>query len=134
MMQRRNHVENDSLWPDVAKTESSLMVVFIPSVDREGHEIDQEKWVSASLEFFGINFAGATAYPRGRGVWRDDERGGILIYDQPILLHCYTRHAVIKACSQQLHEFLVRMGTETQQGAVGIVIDDEYMEIRFPLR
>jgi hypothetical protein len=33
-----------------------------------------------------------------------------------------------------LRAFLVRLGTQTKQGAVGFVIDRDYLEIRFPLR
>ena len=32
-----------------------------------------------------------------------------------------------------LHDFLRRLGTEAHQGAVGLVIDRDYLEIRFPL-
>jgi hypothetical protein len=48
--------------------------LFVPSVDRDGSEIDQEHWVGAALTTFGTLFRGATAFPPGRGVWRDDER------------------------------------------------------------
>ena len=35
--------------------------------------------------------------------------------------------------ADSLRRFLVRMGTEARQGAVGLVIDREYLEIRFPV-
>jgi hypothetical protein len=31
----------------------------------------------------GNLFGGATAYPRGKGVWRDDEQGGKLPFESP---------------------------------------------------
>jgi hypothetical protein len=34
---------------------------------------------------------------------------------------------------EALREFLMRLGKEGQQGAVGFVIDRDYLEIRFPL-
>jgi hypothetical protein len=37
----------------------------------------------------GRLFRGATAYPRGRGVWRDDERGGTLLTEEPIIIFSY---------------------------------------------
>ena len=37
--------------------ERSLVVLFVPSVERDG----------------------VTAYPKARGVWRDDERGTLLL-------------------------------------------------------
>jgi hypothetical protein len=51
---------------------TSLIVVFVPSQDRDGQPIPQDYWVDEVLTTLGKLFRGATAYPRGRGVWRDD--------------------------------------------------------------
>lgn len=117
----------------VAKTEATLLVLFIPSVDRQSQTIDQEKWETSALEFLGRCFGGATAFPRARGVWRDDRQGGMLIFDNPIVIQCYTSLAAIKANLEALRGFLVQLGSETHQGAVGFVIDRTYMEIPFPM-
>ena len=98
----------------LARAEATLLVMFIPSVDRESQEIDQEKWKMAALELLGRSFGGATAFPRARGVWRDDQRGGKLIFDNPIVIQCYTNLAAIKVKLDELRGFLVQMGTETQ--------------------
>jgi hypothetical protein len=56
-----------------------LVVLFIPSVERDGiSPIDQQFWVDAALEMFGRVFGGATAFPKAKGIWRDDERAGRL--------------------------------------------------------
>ena len=120
--------------PGVGKTESTLLVLFVPSTDRTGTPIDQAQWEAKALELFGSLFSGATAFPKGRGVWRDDEQGGKLIFDETIVIHSYTNLEAIQKSLPQFHEFLVRMGTEANQGAVGFVIDGTYMEIRFPLK
>lgn len=74
------------------------------------------------------------AYPKGRGVWRDDEQGGKLLFDEPVVIQCYTTtEEAIQRQAKPLREFLVRMGTECRQGAVGFVIDREYLAIRFAL-
>lgn len=74
-----------------------LVVLFVPSVERDGvTSIDQEHWVDASLEMFGRVFGGATAYPKAKGIWRDDERGGALVKDEPVVVHCYTTPADIQ--------------------------------------
>jgi len=68
-----------------------LVVLFVPSVERDGATpIDQAHWVDAALEMFGRVFGGATAYPKAKGVWRDDERKGVLVKDEPVVVHCYT--------------------------------------------
>jgi hypothetical protein len=73
-----------------------LVVLFVPSVERDGvTAIDQGHWVEAALETLGQLFGGATAFPRAKGVWRDDEKGGVLIKDEPVVVHCYTTPADI---------------------------------------
>jgi hypothetical protein len=110
-----------------------LVVLFIPSVERDGRTaIDQDRWVSEALDMFGRAFGGATAYPRAKGVWRDDERQGALVFDEPIVIHCYTTPTDIEDDRHlaELGAFCRRMGRETNQGEVGLIIADEYIAIR----
>lgn len=115
------------------KTASCLLVLFLPSKDRFDAEIDQDFWVGEALGMLGEVFGGGTAFPRGRGVWRDDARGGILLYDEPVVIQCYTSEELLEARGVLLRAFLVRMGSESKQGAVGLVIDRDYLEIDFDL-
>src|SRR6184192_3831089 len=72
---------------------TSLVVIFVPSQDRNGQPIDQEYWVDEVLTTLGRLFRGATAYPRGRGVWRDDARGGTLLREEPVIVFSYVAEA-----------------------------------------
>jgi hypothetical protein len=116
-----------------SKAQSTLLVLFIPSRDRFDQPIDQDYWVGQALEMLGRHFNGATAFPQGRGVWRDDVQGGKLLYDEPIVIHCYTSEQTLEQNAAPLRAFLDRLGTEGRQGAVGFVIDRDYLEIAFPL-
>ena len=110
-----------------------LVVLFVPSVERDGEtEIDQEYWVNEALGLFGRVFGGATAYPRAKGVWRDDERGGALVRDEPVVVHCYLEPEQIESpeALAELGRFCRRMGREARQGEIGLVIDDEYFAIQ----
>jgi hypothetical protein len=110
-----------------------LVVLFVPSVERDGTTpIDQSRWVDSSLEMFGRLFGGATAYPKATGIWRDDERGGVLIKDEPVVVHCYTTPADIQDGRNlaALGGFCRRMGREARQGEIGLVVGDEYFAIR----
>lgn len=110
-----------------------LVVMFIPSVERDGITlVDQERWASAALEMFGRVFGGATAYPKAEGIWRDDESGGALVKDEPVLIHGYMAPEDIEdeAKQAELSTFSRRMGRETRQGEVGLVIGDEYFAFR----
>jgi hypothetical protein len=116
-----------------SKAASSLLVLFIPSKDRRDQAIDQRFWVEQALEVLGTLFGGATAFPQGRGVWRDDAQGGRLLFDEPVIIQCYTGEALLERHIEPLAEFLRRMGREARQGAIGLVIDGDYLEIGFPL-
>src|SRR4051794_6844231 len=116
-----------------SKGASTLLVLFIPSRDRTDEAIDQGYWVEETLNTLGTLFGGATAFPQGRGIWRDDAQGGVLLFDEPVVIQCYTSAHVIEDKINLLSNFLHRMGREARQGAVGVVIGGEYFEIGFPL-
>src|SRR4051812_34108429 len=110
-----------------------LVVLFVPSVERDGATpIDQPRWVDASLEMFGRVFGGATAYPKATGVWRDDERGGALVRDEPVIVHCYTTPADVQDDTNlaEVGTFCRRMGRKARQGEIGLIVGDEYFAIR----
>jgi len=110
-----------------------LVVLFVPSVERDGRtEIDQRRWVDASLEMFGRVFGGATAYPKAKGIWRDDERGGALVKDEPVVVHCYTTPGDIEDDNNlgELGQFCRQLGREARQGEVGLVVGDAYFGFR----
>src|SRR6202042_2563732 len=94
------------------KSASTLLVLFIPSKDRSNVEIDQHHWVQEALNTLGTLFGGATAFPRGQGVWRDDAQDGKLLFDEPVVIHCYTSEQTLEQQAVALQEFLHRMGRE----------------------
>ena len=111
---------------------SVLLVLFVPSVERDGvTPVDQDYWVDEALETLGTVFGGATAYPRAKGIWRDDERGN-LVRDEPVVIHCYTSPERIEDedALSELGSFCRRLGREASQGEVGLVVGDEYFAIR----
>src|SRR5580765_1193467 len=90
---------------------TSLLVVFVPSRDRAGAPIDQDYWVDELLTTMGQLFRGATAYPRGRGVWRNDEQGGALVKEEPVIVFSYAAPEALTVDSlTALYGTLSRMG------------------------
>ena len=99
--------------------------LFVPSVDRDGVPIDQEYWRNEALRLLGRLFGGATALPPGRGVWRDDERGGNLVFDETIVIYCSVDPVELTGdAMREMRRFLHRMGRETRQGALWVHVDD----------
>jgi hypothetical protein len=116
--------------------DASLLVLFIPSADREGDALgkkEQKRWVRKALKLLGQRFTGATAFPRGWGTWRDDAQGGRLVWDRPVLIQCFTSEAALREHTPALRAFLLDMGTATNQGAVACVLDRIMYQINFPL-
>lgn len=107
------------------------VTLFVPSVDRLGDPIDQGYWTEQALTTFGRLFRGATAFPPGRGVWRDDDRGGELVFDDTQMVLSYVPEGAFsdEETVKHLRGFLCRMGREANQGEVGIVIDGTYIGI-----
>jgi len=69
---------------------------------------------------------------KAQGIWRDDERSGALVKDEPVVVHCYTTPADIEDARNlaELGDFCRRMGRDARQGEVGLVVGDEYFAIR----
>ena len=106
------------------------VTIFIPSVDRNGDEIDQERWREEALNVLGTLFRGATAFPPGRGVWRDDSRGGALVFDETVLVTSYVSdRGLSESALGHLRTFLHRLGREANQGEIGVVIGGAYYGI-----
>ena len=119
-----------------SNSDANLLVLFIPSADREGDSLgkkEQKRWVRKALKLLGERFTGATALPRGWGTWRDDAQGRRLVWDRPVLIQCFTNESAIREHTPALGEFLREMGTATKQGAVACVLDRVMYQIKFPL-
>lgn len=130
-MSRRKSGPRAEAWLGATQPTGSLLIVlFVPSKDRDGRDVDHDAWVTSALETLGTLFRGATAYPRGRGVWRDDDRGGELRYEEPTVVTCYADPAAMTDTARsRLRAFLHRLGRQANQGEVGIVIGDKYYGI-----
>jgi hypothetical protein len=59
--------------------------------------------------------------------------GGRLVWDKPVLIQCLTSEAALREQTPALREFLVELGTATNQGAVACVLDKIMYQINFPL-
>src|SRR2546421_8038645 len=68
---------------------STLITTFVPSKSRDGQAIDQVYWLDEVLKTLARRFRGATAYPRGRGVWRDDANQGAILFEEPVVVFSY---------------------------------------------
>src|SRR5438874_2465787 len=89
------------------KDEATLLVLFMPSADREGAALgkrEQKRWVRKALKLLGTNLGGATAFPRGWGVWRDNAQGGRLVWDRPVLIQCFTNEEALRRHAGSLRD------------------------------
>lgn len=103
------------------------VIIFIPSHQRDKTRIaDQDAWASRALELMGKLYGGATGFPELIGIWRDDEDGGKLLDDQPIMIQSLAKRADVEDETklEQLAQFLKMMGKKTKQGAIAVVFND----------
>ena len=109
-----------------------LVVLLIPSVERDGRTpVDQAHWVYEALAMFGRVYGRAIAMGPLLRVWRDDEHRGAHVIDHPVAIHCYTTRSEIRDEYKlaRLGGFCRRLGYETRQGEVSLVIDNHYFAI-----
>jgi hypothetical protein len=103
-------------------------MIFVPSADRSGKKLRGPSWTRPVLRTLGKLFRGATAYPKGLGVWRDDRAGGRLVFDDTTIVFSYVAPTDLTNESLgELRAFLHRMGRETNQGEMGLVLDGHYI-------
>src|SRR5262245_9403591 len=103
------------------------VILFIPSHARDKTRInDQDAWASRALELMGKLYGGATGFPNLRGIWRDDEHGGKLLDDEPIMIQSLAKRADVENPDklEELAQFLKLMGKKTKQGAIAVVFND----------
>jgi hypothetical protein len=103
------------------------IIVLIPSHARDKKRLnDQPGWASRALELMGHLYGGATGFNKLIGIWRDDENGGQLLTDEPIMIQSLARRADVEdpAKISELGKFLKLMGKKTNQGAVAVVFNN----------
>jgi len=75
-------------------------------------------------------FGGATVI-EGKGAWRDDERGGTIGVEKiSAVFSLMATSSWNKKTVPELAKFLHRMGRDSNQGEIGLVVDGQYFPIR----
>ena len=74
----------------------------------------------------GNLYGGATGFSELCGIWRDDEHGGQLLTDKPIMIQSLAKREDVEDQAKigELANFLKRMGRMTKQGAVAVVFNN----------
>jgi hypothetical protein len=64
------------------------------------------------------------------GVWRDYDRGGTLLQEEPVIVFSFVAEAALATNAlSRLYRTLSRIGRQANQGAIGVVIDGKYYGI-----
>ena len=106
------------------------MILIIPSADKHDIDLnDQEMWANSALELFAELYGGATAFKTFAGIYKADD--GRILHDKPILIESYVKRQSLEDQGKlgQLLEFCKRMGRETNQAAVGLIVNSVFHEL-----
>lgn len=109
----------------------ALLVLIIPSNDRRNKPLsNQAEWCDEGMNLLAKLFDGASAFEAKAGVFMSHR--GKPLYDKPIMLESYVSRTDVEneAKLNELVQFLKKLGRETNQEAVGVVIDDTFHLIR----
>lgn len=130
--------KNPSLFPELneiisvlrAETRQDLVVLIIPSHDRQDDKLNsQEMWANAAMDLFADLYRGATAFNAFAGIYKSED--GKILHDRPILIESYVQRADLedRVKLNELLKFAKRMGKETNQAAVALIINSMFHEI-----
>lgn len=103
------------------------VILFVPSHARDQSRLkDQTEWASQALDLMGKLYGGATGFNNLCGIWRDDDNGGKLLTDNPIMIQSLARREDVENQEKidELVSFLKRMGKATKQGAVAVIFNN----------
>ncbi len=121
---------------------SEVIIVFIPSHDRDGNELpaaEQAKWAKNGMLLFGTLFHGATAFRNLDGIYfdKDMQASGLRPdWDKPIMIQSLAETPDVKNKDNLVRaaQFFRAMGTALNQRCVGVVINNKYFSIATPQR
>ena len=127
-----------ALFPEVDNIISTLntddkqdvVILFIPSHDKHEKALNnQDVWAGQAMELFKELYRGATGFATFAGIYLTED--GKTLHDKPILIESYVvREALVdKNRLNQLVGFMKRMGRETKQASVAVVINDVFHEV-----
>ena len=127
---------NKTLFPDdiiavlSGDPDQDLVILIIPSHDKHGKPLAaQDQWADAGMKLLADLYRGATAFPGLKGIFKTDT--GQYLHDMPILLESYAQNDDIMDPDKlkQLVNFLRRLGKETEQETVMVVIGKAFFYI-----
>jgi hypothetical protein len=112
------------------KLRGNTVIIFIPSHDKKVKELrDQDVWAAEAVDLFAKVFGGATGFQNLLGTWFDPEQDKVLP-DSPIMIQSLVKEEKLtEANLKRVLEFGRRMGRETNQACVGVVVNDVMYEL-----
>jgi hypothetical protein len=132
------HMPQKPLFPEVERIISVLqsdqrqdvVILIIPSHDKHEKLLkNQDVWAGEAMELFKDLYRGATGFETFAGIYLTED--GKTLHDKPILIESYVSREALEDVSRlnQLVRFMKRMGHETKQYAVAVIVNDVFHEV-----
>jgi len=99
--------------------------VYIPNRDKDGNQVEQEKWIEKTLRLLSEICGGATAMPPIRGAWLN-EASGILVVEEPVLVYTFIDPDEFANRMKEVVDLVHEIGKETRQGQMAIEFNQTF--------
>lgn len=106
-----------------------FITVFVPSLTRDKVPIDHNAWKIQAVKIMSKLFGGSTVIP-GYGGWYDEEDNEVKTEDISMVVSFISNEECNKENMDELKQFLHKMGKETEQGEIGILLGNTFYRIR----
>jgi len=101
------------------ETREQRFSIYIPNKDKNGQSVEQEKWLTKTVELLSQICGGATAMPPVRGAWLNTDTKALVI-EEPILVYTYIDGKRFSQRVQEIVDLVREIGQETNQGQMAI--------------
>ena len=96
--------------------------IYIPSKDKAGTPVDQERWVQQCLRTLCGLFGGATALPPLRDAWINPESDELVV-EQPVIVYSFVELDAFEANAQFLAGLVKDIGRQANQEQMAFEFD-----------
>jgi len=111
-----------------SEARAQRFAVYIPNKDRDGNEVDQNRWIVETIQLLSEICGGATAMPPIKGAWLNKEDNK-LVLEEPVLVYTFIEPDSFANRISDVVALVRQIGKETRQGQMAIEFNQTFFLI-----